>query len=436
MWKAERISSGNGGKKEEIFKKRFIISSLRFRKRRHARIVRFIRNEKQRQDAKEEQSRASLNKMESQVCHARCPQSPQLLTFHPYESHLAVALKDCFGYLNIFSPSRDDRSVCDEARATRMRKNLPIKVREHFCPRVWNYQSGTKLTYCASRGNNTKSCVTALEFINSHDLSLLMVGSDDGSVRIWKNYCGTKGPDPILLTAWQALADVQPTTKTSSSTYRDERVERVACGRSWYHRKSSLMHFSATAGLVTKWEQKSLTLAVTGDVRIVRLWDAETELKKQDIPTGTDCCTTCIDVDGTGWSIRRRDNDWIRTGSMVSARACMRNKRRLDVNKIFLRRCDDGTGLWRWFGPTLRSKITSRGSASYDLEGAQCLDIGRIPEEGIRVAIVHRILLGRHKDLRPEKKFVRKLSSNNSRYHGTDGARASQCFRLVSAFLD
>jgi len=56
-----------------------------------------------------------------------------------------------------------------------------------------------------------------------------------------------------------------------------------------------------TARLVTKWEQKSLTLAVTGDVRIVRLWDAETELKKQDIPTGADCCTTCIDVDGTGW---------------------------------------------------------------------------------------------------------------------------------------
>jgi len=58
--------------------------------------------------------------------------------------------------------------------------------------------------------------------------------------------------------------------------------------------------FSAIARLVTKWEQESLTLAVTGDVRIVRLWDAETELKKQDISTGADCCTTCLDVDGTG----------------------------------------------------------------------------------------------------------------------------------------
>lgn len=85
--------------------------------------------------------------------------------------------------------------------------------------RVWDYQSGTKLTFCASRGSKTKSRITALEFINSHDLSLLMTGSDDGSVRVWKNYGGTISRDPILLTAWQALADVQPATKTSNGSY-------------------------------------------------------------------------------------------------------------------------------------------------------------------------------------------------------------------------
>jgi len=47
-----------------------------------------------------------------------------------------------------------------------------------------------------------------------------MAGSDDGSVQIWKNYSGTISRDPILLTAWQALADVQPATKTSSGTYQ------------------------------------------------------------------------------------------------------------------------------------------------------------------------------------------------------------------------
>lgn len=71
-----------------------------------------------------------------------------------------------------------------------------------------------------SYGNKVKSRITALEFINSHDLTLLMAGSDDGSVQIWKNYNGTISRDPILLTAWQALADVQPATKTSSGTYQ------------------------------------------------------------------------------------------------------------------------------------------------------------------------------------------------------------------------
>lgn len=55
-----------------------------------------------------------------------------------------------------------------------------------------------------------------------------------------------------------------------------------------------------TAGLVTSWDQRSLTLAVTGEVRVIRLWDAETELKKQDIPTGADCCATHLNMDRTG----------------------------------------------------------------------------------------------------------------------------------------
>ena len=58
--------------------------------------------------------------------------------------------------------------------------------------------------------------------------------------------------------------------------------------------------FLATTGLITSWEQRSLTLAVTGDVKVIRLWDAETELKKQDIATGADSGVTCIDTDDTG----------------------------------------------------------------------------------------------------------------------------------------
>lgn len=63
------------------------------------------------------------------------------------------------------------------------------------------------------------SRVTALEFINAHDVTLLMAGSDDGSVRVWKNYNSALNRDPVLLTAWQALADIQPTTKATTGAY-------------------------------------------------------------------------------------------------------------------------------------------------------------------------------------------------------------------------
>ena len=57
---------------------------------------------------------------------------------------------------------------------------------------------------------------------------------------------------------------------------------------------------SAGAGVVVSWEQKSQNVIVTGDVRVIRLWDAESELKVQDIPTGADCCVTSLSTDVSG----------------------------------------------------------------------------------------------------------------------------------------
>ncbi|KAJ8681855.1 hypothetical protein QAD02_017647 [Eretmocerus hayati] len=199
----------------------------------HERDWRFLRNHKQRQEVREEHFRALKGRIEYQVFHARCPQPPEVLLFHPFDNHIAVACKDHFG--------------------------------------IWDWYTGSKMMYHPSKSHKP-SRISTLNFVNSHDVALLMVGSDDGSIRIWKNYCNTVGREPTLLTAWQSLADLQPVVKGST----------------------------ATSGLVTSWEQRSLTLAVSGDVRSIRLWNAETELKAQDIPTGADCCVTCIDTDNTG----------------------------------------------------------------------------------------------------------------------------------------
>lgn len=43
------------------------------------------------------------------------------------------------------------------------------------------------------------------------------------------------------------------------------------------------------------WEQWTQTTITSGDVRLIRIWDTERELKDYDIPTGSDCSVTCID---------------------------------------------------------------------------------------------------------------------------------------------
>lgn len=119
---------------------------------------------------------------------------------------------------------------------------------------MWNFETGTRLNHFEN-GNPKPTRITAMELLNSHDLSLLLTGSskskfinfsfvycsvsssfkrsgriperharfkpvnmlsfssDDGAVRIWRNY--TEG-DPELVTAWQALSSLLPSTRGRS----------------------------------------------------------------------------------------------------------------------------------------------------------------------------------------------------------------------------
>lgn len=55
--------------------------------------------------------------------------------------------------------------------------------------------------------------LTAMEFLNAHDTSLLLVGSDDGAVRVWRHYENAAHRPPSLITSWQALNDMLPSSK-------------------------------------------------------------------------------------------------------------------------------------------------------------------------------------------------------------------------------
>ncbi|GFG29093.1 hypothetical protein Cfor_00263 [Coptotermes formosanus] len=245
---------------------------------------RYQRNSALRWEARDEQRRIAIGRLESQVFNTRCPNPPSVIQFHPYETYIAVSGKDSFG--------------------------------------TWDWLSGCKLSYCSNRGSKA-SRITSLQFVNSHDVSLLLVGSDDGTVRLWNNYTLTQqGREPGLVTAWHALADVSPVSRS----------------------------LNAGAGLVMSWEQRTQNLIVTGDVRIIRLWDAESELKVQDIPTGADCCVSsistdisesCLMVAGCGdGSVRLFD----RRLSPQEARVMTWREHSAWVVDVNLRSCSQGSG--------------------------------------------------------------------------------------------
>jgi regulator-associated protein of mTOR len=50
-------------------------------------------------------------------------------------------------------------------------------------------------------------------FLNEDDVALLMVGSSDGVLKIYRNYESAERIE--LLTAWRALSDLNPSTQSS-----------------------------------------------------------------------------------------------------------------------------------------------------------------------------------------------------------------------------
>lgn len=166
---------------------------------------RFQRNLAIQNESREEQLRAPHGRIETQVFHARSPQSPDAITFHPFEQHIAIACKDYFGQVFFFLFFFHRVMF------------LNALFHQFVFDRVWDRRTNARLTYCPSRSVSKVSRITSLEFLNAHDSALLLAGSDDGSIRVWKNYYNMLGPnaEPTLLTAWQALSDVQVSNKNS-----------------------------------------------------------------------------------------------------------------------------------------------------------------------------------------------------------------------------
>ncbi|XP_025419661.1 regulatory-associated protein of mTOR isoform X2 [Sipha flava] len=195
---------------------------------------RYTRNMALRKEAQEEQNKVNnLNcKIEHQIFSSKCKQSPNSLVFHPYDPHVVVATKD---YLT-----------------------------------VWDYQSSYKLSQWKPdlRNHNldlsyrSAPHLSVVELINSHDVSLILAGYNDGNIQVWSQFID--GP-PKLVSGWHALPICKSPSFESSS-------------------------------MALQWDQRSCHLICAGDSRVINIWDIETETKLTALSTGVNASVTSLSM--------------------------------------------------------------------------------------------------------------------------------------------
>jgi WD40 repeat protein len=139
------------------------------------------------------------------------------------------------------------------------------------CITIWDTVRSVKANRIMNC-NPTGTRMTSMCWVNERNNSLLLTGSEDGSVRIFDN--AIKNPMDIeeeatLSTAFYAMPELEPIKKGSGS------------------------------GLITEWQQCSGRLLTGGNTNIIRCWDLESEKCRTKIET--DNVSACLTTFETAW---------------------------------------------------------------------------------------------------------------------------------------
>lgn len=108
---------------------------------------------------------------------------------------------------------------------------------------IWDWQNHKRLNQF-SNGNPVGSKINEVRYINEDDQALLLTGSSDGVLKLFRNYESSKKIE--VVTAFRALPELIPSNRN--------------------------------AGLVLDWQQGQGKALVAGDVKVIRVWNAATEV--------------------------------------------------------------------------------------------------------------------------------------------------------------
>ncbi|GAA5955837.1 hypothetical protein JCM21900_001731 [Sporobolomyces salmonicolor] len=136
---------------------------------------------------------------------------------------------------------------------------------------VFEWEKNLRINEFAN-GTPTSVPITTLRFVNEDDIALLLTGSADGDIRLFRSY---ESPEEVkLISSFQGISETLPTTATGQD-----------------------------AGLVVEWQQGRGQVLMGGNVKYIRVWDATRETVLQDLPTRANSCLTSLTCDQVAGNI-------------------------------------------------------------------------------------------------------------------------------------
>ncbi|KAF9011295.1 hypothetical protein BDQ17DRAFT_1387682 [Cyathus striatus] len=183
------------------------------------------RNEKIIQETLSQSAAAETSRWDRPVATLQITGHPLTMAFHSYDPHLVVA-------------------------------------NESDMITVWDWSQRKRLNYFCN-GNPKGTTVTSLSIINQDVGGIILTGSADGIVRLYRNYDPTLEQGPLqMVSAFRGLNEV--------------------------------IQLRQGSGMVMDWKQTAGTLLIGGDSHFIKVWDAQTETQGLDLDTNSESPVTAI----------------------------------------------------------------------------------------------------------------------------------------------
>ena len=200
---------------------------------------------------------------------------------------------------------------------------------------VWDHKE-LKRTNRFSNENPRGTRMNHVSFINDAHVSLLLTGSDDGVVRLWKNAHWRGGEE--LVSAWTAVRDIvraprgrgrsmtpissgkhhghfhqsahlmSPVAGQPSSPPSYPQTPETPSGGGSSSSSSHPLYSSGSPSLVVNWHQRSGCVIATGATDLIRVWDVNQERCTLEFPTYSEtgvtalCCSESVNVLFSGYN--------------------------------------------------------------------------------------------------------------------------------------